>query len=134
MGIDPVDVGEGASAHVMVNADEETIFEAFQPGAMNAVALEYDGRLITTGYAIRLHHFVGKRQRTVDARNAIVQNDIRLLAHGAKHLAAGQRRSDGVAVGPGMRRQHEALVLSDLPQYVFEHVAMASLHFTFAFL
>src|SRR5450432_2069286 len=101
---------------------------------MNAVALQNDGGLVTASYAARLHHLVGKWQRTVDSGYAIVQNDIRLLAHGAKHLAAGQRGTYGVAVRPGVRGQHEAFVLSDLPEYVFEHVAWTSPHVSVAFL
>src|SRR5882724_8627591 len=51
-----------------------------------------------------------------------------MLAHGAEDLAARQRRADGIAVGPGVRGQHEALVLSDLPEYILEHVARPFFH------
>jgi hypothetical protein len=42
-----------------------------------------------------------------------VQNNIGLLAHGAE--PATKRRPHGIAVGPGVRSQHESLVLPDLP-------------------
>ena len=39
---------------------------------------------------------------------------IRLLAHQAQNLRAGQRGADGVSVGARVRGQHEAVPLRDL--------------------
>src|ERR1700722_2571247 len=104
------------------------ILQSLEPRPVNAVALQNDGCFVAPHHATRLHHLVGKRKRAVNSWDAVVENDIRLLTHGAKNLAAGQRRTNGIAVRASMRRQHESLVLSDLPEYVFEHVAMAALH------
>jgi hypothetical protein len=67
---------------------------------------------------VRLHDLIGERKRTVDAGHSIVQNNVSLLTHGAQNLAASQRRSDCVAIGPGVRRQHKSFVLSNLTEYV----------------
>jgi hypothetical protein len=78
--------------------------------------------------AIRLHHLIGERERTIDARYSVMENDIGLLAHRAQDLAASQRRPDRIAVGASVRSQHEAAVLFDLPKDIREHVVMPSLH------
>ena len=88
--IDPVDIGEGSSADVVVDADENTILETFEASAMNAVAFQNDRRLVTAHDAARMHDLIGKREGAVDAGDAIVQNNIGVLAHGAQHLAASQ--------------------------------------------
>ena len=51
VGIDPVHVGKGTAADVMVDADQDTIFQSLEPRAMDAVALENNGRLIAAGHA-----------------------------------------------------------------------------------
>ena len=111
----------------MVNADQNPVFQTFEARAMNAVAFQNDCRFVTSRDATGLHHLIGKRKRTVDARNTVVQNNIGLLAHGAQNLAAGERRPHGIAVGPGVRSQHESLVLSDLPEHILD-VAMPFFH------
>src|SRR5262249_48641450 len=126
--IDPVDVSERFSAHVMIDTDQEAILEAFQPRAMNAVAFEDNRSLIASYNTIRLHHLIGKRKRAVNARNAIVQHNIGVFAHRAQHLTEGKSRSDGITVGTSMRRQHETFALSDLPQHILKHVAMPCFH------
>ena len=128
MGIDPVDVGERTSADMMIDADQKAIFETVEAGAMDAVALKNDRGLVAASDAAGLHHFIRKWKRPVDAGYAVVQHDVGLLAHRAQNLAAGERRTDSVAIRPGVRCQHESFVLSDLPEYVFEHVARPSLH------
>jgi hypothetical protein len=125
--IDPVHVGEGTSADVMIDADEKTIFETFEARPVNAVAFENDYRFVSADNAVRLDNLVSEWERTVDARNAIVKHNVGVLAHGAQNLAAGKRRSDGVAIRPGVRGQHETIVLSDLPEYIVD-IAVAFLH------
>ena len=44
--IDPVHVGEGPSADVVVDADEKAVFQSREAGAVNAVALQNDGGLV----------------------------------------------------------------------------------------
>jgi chromosome condensin MukBEF ATPase and DNA-binding subunit MukB len=50
-----------------------------------------------------------------------MQHDVRLLSHGPQNLAAGQRRSDRVAVRPRVRREHEPFTLLDLMENVPQH-------------
>ncbi len=127
MGIDPVHMRKRTPADMMVDADQEPIFQPLEPGAVNAVTLQNDRRLVVAQHAAGLHNLIGERKRTVDARDAIVQHNIGMLAHRAQNLAAGQRRSDRIAVGTGVRGQHESLVLSDLPENILD-AAMPFFH------
>src|SRR5205807_10046281 len=42
-GINPVDMCERTTAYVMVDADQEALFETFEPGALDAVTLQNNG-------------------------------------------------------------------------------------------
>src|SRR5579859_6751619 len=95
---------------------------------MNTVAFQNNCRFVGAEHAIRLYDFVSEGERAVDAGNAVVQDDIGLLAHGAQNLTASQRGTDGVAIGTGVRSQHETLVLPDLPEHIFQHVVSPSFH------
>jgi hypothetical protein len=50
-----------------------------------------------------------------------MQHHVGLLPHGPQNLTARQRRSDGIAIGPRMRRKHESVALLDLPENVPQH-------------
>src|SRR5271166_1475385 len=128
MRIDPVHVRERTPADMMIDTDQKAVFESLEPRAMDAVALKNNRRFVTAQDATRLHHLIRKRKRTVNPGNPIVKNDIRLLANLAQNLAARERRSHGIAIGTSVRRQHEPLVLSDLPEYILQHVAMPCVH------
>jgi hypothetical protein len=121
VGIDPIYVREGATAYVVIDADEEAILQTFETRAMNAVAFQNDGGLVSTSDPVGLDNFVGEGKRTINARNAVVQNDIGLLAHGPQDLAAGKGGANGVTIGTRVRSEHEALALFDLPEYVLKH-------------
>src|SRR5581483_1666211 len=117
-----VDMRERTAADMVIDADQEMTFQAFEPRAVDAVTLENNGGLVAAGDAVSLHDLIGKWKRAVDARNAVVQHDIGVLAHGAQTLAASQRGTDRVAVRAGVRGQHEALVLPDLPKHILQHL------------
>jgi hypothetical protein len=87
---------------MMVDADQKSILQTFEPGPVNAVTLQNNRRFVIAQDVARLHNLIGERKRTVDTGNAIVQNYIGLLAHGAQNLATGECRSHGIAVGPGV--------------------------------
>jgi len=99
---------------MVIDADQKLIFQSLKPGAMDAVTFQYDGGFIPAGHTVCLHNLIGKRQGAINAGDSVVQNDIRLLAHFAQNLAAGERRSDGIAIGTRVRREHESFALSDL--------------------
>ena len=44
--VDPVEMGEGATAGVVIDVDEKEVFQAAQTGTAEAVALEQDLSLI----------------------------------------------------------------------------------------
>src|SRR5258708_39371644 len=60
--IDPVDVGERTAADVVIDTDQKTIFESFEAGAMNAVALQNNGRFVTADDTAGFDNLIGKRQ------------------------------------------------------------------------
>ncbi len=102
----------------MIDADEKAILETFEARAMDAVALENNRGLVIAVHAIGLQDLIGEGQGAVDSGNAVVQHDVGLLAHGAQDLAAGEGRSDRIAIGTSVRRQHEAIALLDLLKHI----------------
>src|SRR5260370_15289618 len=121
MGINPVHVGERTPAHMMIEVDQEAVLQFLQTRAVSAVELQNNRCLIVAGHAIRLHHLIGERQRAIDAWDAVVQHHVGLLPHGPQNLAARQRRSDGVAIGPRVRRQYKPVALFDLLKDLLQH-------------
>ena len=43
------------------------------------------------------------------------------FAHGAQDLTAGQRRTDRIAIGSGVRGQHKPVTLFDVFENIFQH-------------
>src|ERR1700693_2036297 len=125
MRIDPVHMGERPRADMMIYADQEAVFQALEPCTVDAVALQNDRRLVVADNAIGPQHLIGERQCAINPRYAVVQHHVGLLPHGAQDLAARQRRSDGVAIRPRVRRKHEPVTLLDLTKNIVQHVLYA---------
>jgi hypothetical protein len=51
-----------------------------------------------------------------------VQDNIGFFAHGTKHLAAGERRTDRVSIRAGVRSQQESVALLDLFENLAQHI------------
>src|SRR4029077_4851591 len=81
---------------------------------------------IVSVHPIFLNNLLRKRQGLVNSRHTIAQNDFCLLAHRTQDLTAPQRRTDSVAVRPGVRSQHKPMALFDLPENFFEHATNQS--------
>ena len=103
MRINPIHVCEGPAAYMMINADQEAIFQTFQPGAVDAIAFQNNRRLIITVDPIGLQHLIGEREGAINPRHSVVQHHIGLLSHGAQYLATSQRRSNGIPIRPRVR-------------------------------
>ena len=114
LGINPVHLGERAAALVVIDVDQELVLQSLQAGALDAVTLQNDGSLVVAVDGLRLDNFAGVGQRLVNAGHAIAQNDVGFFAHRPQDLAAGQRRTDGVAIRPCVRGQHEPIALLDV--------------------
>src|SRR5271166_2544485 len=121
VGINPVHVGKRARRGVMVDVDEVVALQSGQAGAGHAIALENDRGFRFRGLFNGMQYGVGVGQWPINAGNAIAEHDIRLLAHAAENLAAGQRRSDGVTIGPRMRGEDKLLSSPYLIEDFFEH-------------
>ncbi len=121
LGINPVDLGERAAALMVIDVDQELVFQSVQAGALDAVTLQDDGSLVVAVDAFRLNNFAGVGQRLINAGHTVAQNDVGLLAHCEQYLAAGQRRTDGIAIRPRMRCQHEPVALLDVLENLFHH-------------
>src|SRR4051794_9770720 len=119
--IDPVHLAEWAPALVMIDVDQKLIFQAPQPGALDAIALENDGGFVFAIDRLRLDDFSGIRQRLVNSRHPIAQNNISILAHGTQNLTKGQSRADSIAVWPRMRGQDKPVVPLDMLKYILQH-------------
>ncbi len=74
---------------MVIDADEEAVFQAFQASALNTLALQNDGGFVLSVYPLRLDHSVGEGQPLIDTWNALAQDDIGFLAHVAQNLATG---------------------------------------------
>jgi hypothetical protein len=92
---------------MMVNTDEETLFQTFEKRAPDAVAFQQDDGIVP-GDNIGLNDAMGEGKVLIDARDAIVHNDFGVLSHDAQDLATGKGRADGVSVGTGVRSHHQA--------------------------
>src|SRR5579862_5186811 len=106
---------------MMIDADQESVFQALQAGAMDAVAFENNRGLIVARHMVSLQNLIGKGQSAINSRDSIVQHHIGTLSHGAQNLAAGERRADGVAIRARMRSEHEAVALLDLLENFLQH-------------
>src|SRR5580700_3461073 len=85
--IDPVHIGKGPAADVMVNVDQKTVFQTLETGTLNTVALQNNGSFVIAFDANGAYNRVGKRQWLINARHPVMQNDIGVLAHGSQDLA-----------------------------------------------
>src|SRR5580692_3639766 len=68
----------------------------------------------------------GERQRLIDARNAVAQDNLSVLAHQTQNLGTGEGGAHGVAVGASVRRQQKAAALIDVSEYFVQHVVSFS--------
>ena len=58
-------------------------------------------------HGVRLNSAIGERKVLINPRDAIVHDDLRILAHDAQNLSTGKRRADAVSVGPRVRGHDE---------------------------
>src|SRR5580692_1881284 len=90
LGIDPVHVGEGAATEMVVDADQEVIFESGQAGALNTVTFENDGGFKIAVDVVGVDYGIGEGQGLIDAGNTVAQDNFGVFAHEAQNLCAGQ--------------------------------------------
>src|SRR6185437_2920074 len=114
IGIDPVHMSKRPAALVMIDVDQELLFQTIEPRALNAVALQKNCGVVIAIDAFRLNDGRSKRQLLINARHAMAQNYFRSLSHGTENLLTSQARSDGVAVGAVVRGEHKPLAAFDL--------------------
>jgi len=93
----------------MIDTDQKAIFQPFQVRPLDTVALQDNGRLVIPVDPISLYNPICKRKRLIDARNRIVQDDLRIFAEQAQDLAASQCGTDRVPVRTSMRGQYESV-------------------------
>ena len=103
---------EIAPAHVVIDVDEEALFQAIEQRAPHAVTLQQDDSIIAEE-RLGLNRAIGKRKILVDARDAIVDDDFRVFAHDTQNLAAGKGRANAVAIRPRVRSHDKAVTLAN---------------------
>jgi len=99
---------------VVVDTYQKPILEALEPRSMDTVAFENDGRLVAARDSVRLKNLIGEWKGTVNTGYAVMQHNIRMLAHRTQDLAKSERGADRIAIRTGVRSQHESFALSDL--------------------
>ena len=112
---------ERTSAYVMVDADQETLFQTLEPGALDTVTFQNNGRFIFAIDVVSLNHCFAERKWLINPWHSIAEHDLRLFAHRAQNLGASQHRADRIAVRPGVRGQHEPSPALDVLQYLSDH-------------
>src|SRR5581483_8701309 len=100
--VDPINVCESAAALVMVNVDQELLFQPFQSSTLNAIALQKNSGIVAPIHPFGLDYAACKRELLVHARHTVTQHDFCLLAHTMQDFAARQRRPDCVSIGTGV--------------------------------
>ena len=110
--IDPVDGAEGSAAGVMVNVDEDAVFEAEKSGAGDTVALEQDGGDgagwidVVGGDSVVDAVEVGKGG--VGGGYRVGEEDVGPAAELVENFSEGEDGADGVSVGARVRGEEEA--------------------------
>src|ERR1700758_787075 len=99
---------------MVIDADEEFLFQAVQASALKAVALQDDRGFVVSIYALRLHYPLSEREALINARHGIVQDYDCFFAQAAQRLPAGQCRTNGVTVRSSMRCEHESAGLLEM--------------------
>jgi len=85
-----------------------------QTRPLDAVAFKNDRGLIIAVHAVSLHYRVSKWQRAVYAGHTVMKHNIRLFAHSAQNLAAGERGTNGVPIRARVRGKQELIPLADV--------------------
>jgi hypothetical protein len=98
----------------MINVNKELILQSLQPCALNAIALQKNCCVVIAIYAFGLNDGRSERQLLVNAGYAMAQHHFCLLAHPPQDFLACKTRSDGVAIGAVVRREHKPLAAFDL--------------------
>ena len=76
---------------MVIDADQELIFQPLQPGALHAVTFQDDGGIVIAIYLYSMCDGFRMRQRLVDDWDGIGQDDISSLAHLAQNLGERER-------------------------------------------
>ena len=105
----------------MIDVNQKALFQPFKACALNAVAFQDDGGFVLPVYPIALNNSVRERQRPIHTWHAVAQHNIRLFAHRVQNLAAGQSRTNRIAIRTRMRRQKKALALLDVFENFSQH-------------
>src|ERR1700761_7887241 len=114
-GIDPVEVGEGAAALMVIDVDDHAGFNLVEACALDRVALEQDGDVVNFSGEFGNDAF-DAWETAVHRGDAVGKGDGDALAHGLDEVHEAEGRADGVAVRASVRRDEEALVVADDPK------------------
>jgi len=88
---------------MMVDIDQEAVFQPLQARALYAVTLQDDGGIAVAVDVRRMNNAFRLRQHLVDDRDTITHDYLGALAHLAQDLGKGQRRAYGIAIRARVR-------------------------------
>jgi hypothetical protein len=101
---------------VVVDADQEMVFEAREPRTLYAIAFENNGGFVVSVHAVSLTDTIGKRQWLIDSWNPVAKNDFGILAHQPENLGTSEGGANSVAIGTSVRGQQKPAPFLDLLQ------------------
>ncbi len=122
LGVNPVDVGEGLAAGVVVNIDEVATFQSMQTRALNPVAFQQDHRIVITLDARDLPDGRRAGQKAVDEGHAVTGDHLSALAQLLQNRSTGQHGADGIAIRARMGRDQKPLTALNRVQYCMDTV------------
>src|SRR6185503_9400382 len=129
--IDPVDVSEERGCRMVIDVDDELLFEIDQPWARNVGTLDHKHGVIR-----RIDHgsdayIVCAGKLLVSVWNRIAHDDFDVFIKRAQQPVKTERRSEAVAVGTDMRGDRETTLCLDQLDYLTKHLTIFFLSFTF---
>ena len=98
---------------MVIDIDHEAAVEPLDAGPGQVAALHDDGRIEHAVDLRRQHDVVDAGELLQRRRRRIGVDDEHLFAERAQRVRHGHLRSDGIAVGPGMGGDDEALARAD---------------------
>ena len=111
---------------MVIDIDQEEIFETVQSGALQAIAFQQNHRVVRTFHALRDVNLIDAGQLTVMSRNSVCRHQVGSLAHLLQHHSQRQHRSNRIAVRLRMRAQQELLALAQDVQNLGDRVVIHS--------
>src|SRR6185369_11654435 len=119
--IDPVDVSEQRSRRMVIDVDDELLFEIREPRARNVGTLDHKHGVIRRIDDGSDAYVVCAGELLVSVWNRIAHDDFDVFIKRTQQPVKTERRSEAVAVGADMRGDRETTLCLDQLDYLTKH-------------